>query len=255
MPIRSLIVDDEPLARERVGSFLAAEADFEVAGECGSGKDALALLRREKVDLIFLDIVMPEMNGFELARALPPPHIPHIVFVTVFDTFALEAFEVHAVDYLLKPVDPERFKKALNHVRARWHDREFSASWSERIAGLLRDLSAPRACPERISLKVDGEIVFFDPTAIRWLESAGNYVTVHLGGSHKLIRDTLSSLEGRLARFGFVRISRSAIVNISEIGAIKPCGFGEYSVRLLDNTELTLSRSYREAFFRRVNGC
>jgi len=255
MPIQSLIVDDEPLARERVRSFLAAEPDFEIAGECGSGKDALAFLRRAKVDLIFLDIVMPEMNGFELARALPPQHFPHIIFVTVFDTFALQAFEVHAVDYLLKPVEPGRFKAALDKVRARWHDREFSAGWGERITSLLRDLNPPSVGPGRISLKIDGEIVFFDPAAIRWLESAGNYVSVHLNGKHKLIRDTLSNLQARLEPFGFVRISRSAIVNIADIQAIKPCGFGEYSVRLLDTTELTLSRSYREAFFRRVDGC
>jgi len=255
MPIQSLIVDDEPLARERVRSFLAAEPDFAIAGECGSGKDALAFLRRAKVDLIFLDIVMPEMDGFELARALPLHHFPHIIFVTVFDSFALQAFEVHAVDYLLKPVEPGRFQAALDNVRVRWHDREFSASWGERITSLLRDLNPPSGGPGRISLKVDGEIVLFDPAAIRWLESAGNYVTVHLNGKHKLIRDTLSNLQARLEPFGFVRISRSTIVNISDIKAIRPCGFGEHCVRLLDSTELTLSRSYREAFFRRVNGC
>jgi two-component system LytT family response regulator len=254
MPMRSLIVDDEPLARERVRSFLTPEPDFEIAGECGSGKDALAFLRREKVDLIFLDIVMPEMNGFEVARALQPPKIPHIIFVTVFDSFALEAFEVHAVDYLLKPVDPARFKLALDHIRTRWHDHESSASRVERITRLLRDLSAPAACPERISLKVDGEIIFLDPAAIRWVESAGNYATVHLNGRPRLIRDTLANMEARLEPFGFVRISRSAVVSVLAINAVKPRRFGEYSVRLHDSTELTLSRSYREAFFRRVNG-
>ena len=126
MPMRSLIVDDEPLARERVRNFLASEPDFEIASEFGNGKDALAFLSREKVDLIFLDIVMPEMNGFELARALSPPDIPHIIFVTVFDSYALEAFEVHAVDYLLKPVDPERFRVALEHLRSRGLDRAIS---------------------------------------------------------------------------------------------------------------------------------
>jgi two-component system LytT family response regulator len=253
MPMRSLIVDDEPLARERVRNFLASEPDFEIASECGNGKEALAFLSREKVDLIFLDIVMPEMNGFELARALSPPDIPHIIFVTVFDSYALEAFEVHAVDYLLKPVDRERFRVALEHLRSRRLDRASARSWDDRITRLLRDLAPSNPVPERLSLKLDGEIVFLDPASIRWMESAGNYVMVHSDTKEKLVRETLANMETRCEPFGFTRISRSAIVNISSIDAVKPCGFGEYTVRLHDGSQLTLSRSYRQAFFRRMN--
>ncbi len=252
MPMRSLIVDDEPLARERVRHFLDPEPDFEIAGEFGNGKDALAFLRREKVDLIFLDVVMPEMNGFELARALSPPDIPHIIFVTVFDSYALEAFEVHAVDYLLKPVDPERFRVSLEHLRRKGLDRGSARSWDDRITRLLRDI-APTRYPERLSLKLDGEIIFLDPASICWIESAGNYVMVYSDTKGKLVRDTLASMETRCKPFGFERISRSGIVNMAKIDAIRPCGFGEYTVRLQDGSQLTLSRSYRRAFFRRMN--
>jgi two-component system LytT family response regulator len=253
MPMRSLIVDDEPLARERLRNFLASEADFEIAGEFGNAKDSLAFLRREKVDLIFLDIVMPEMNGFDLARALSPPDIPHIIFVTVFDAYALEAFEVHAVDYLLKPVDRERFRMALENLRTTRLNRVSARLWDDRITGLLRDLAPTTRVPERLSLKVDGEIVFLDPVSIGWIESAGNYVTVHFDNRDKLVRDTLANMESRCAPFGFLRISRSAIVNVSKIDAVKARGFGEYTIRLHDGSQMILSRSYRQAFFRRMN--
>jgi two-component system LytT family response regulator len=252
MPIRAMIVDDEPLARERLRSLLSEEPDFQVVGEYGSGRSALPWINRENVDLVFLDIVMPEMDGFQAVRAVPPEHLPHIIFVTVFDTYALQAFDVHAVDYILKPVDPLRFKAALNHVRAGYRDRKLNVGWPERIASLLGDLNQSEKTAERVVLKVDGEIVFLKPHEIRWVESAGNYVTIHLNGKDKLVRETLSSMEQRLTSFGFARISRSAVVNLAVVKTMKPAGFGEYSVRLLDATELTLTRGYREAFFQRI---
>ena len=253
MPTRVLIVDDEPLARERLRTLLAEEDDFQIAGECESGKSALAFLNREAVDLVFLDVVMPEMDGFQVARAISSARMPRIIFVTVFDTYALQAFEVHAIDYLLKPVDPDRFKTALHHVRMSLGESQLERGWAERMAGLFRDLSPPDLAARRLVCKVDGEIVFFNPDDINWVESAGNYVMLHLDQKDRLIRETLSSMEARLHPFGFVRLSRSVVVNVARVKTMKASGFGEYSIHLLDGRELTLTRGYREAFFERVD--
>jgi len=253
MPIRALIVDDEPLARERIQSLLQGDADFHVVGECGSGKEALSWMSRDPVDLVFLDIVMPEMNGFEVVKSIPPNRLPHIVFVTVFDTYAVKAFEVHAVDYVLKPVDPARFKATLDHIRRKKHVSKSEAVGASQVANALGNLKEPGRTTGRLLVKCDGEIVFLWPDEVCWVESAGNYVTLYLTGRHRLIRETLSSMERRLGLFGFTRISRSVVVNAAKIQSMKAIRFGEYSIRLLDGTELTLTRGYREAFFQYAN--
>ena len=249
MPIRALIVDDEPLARERIRSLLKTEADFRIVGECGSGKEALACMSRESVDLMFLDIVMPEMNGFEVVKSIPPDHLPHVVFVTTFDTYAVKAFEVHAVDYVLKPVDPARFKTTLDHIRQKKRDSKSESAGVTQVANTLGNLSEPGLTAGRLLIKCDGEIIFLLPEDVSWVESAGNYVTLHLASRHRMVRETLSAMERRLAAFGFARISRSAVVNAAKIHSMKALRFGEYSIHMVDGTELTLRRGYREASF------
>ncbi len=248
MAIRTLIVDDEPLARERLRLLLAGEPDFPIAGECAGGRDAVSFIKRQPVDLVLLDIQMPEMNGFEVVKAIAPHRLPHIIFVTAYDRYALDAFAVHALDYLLKPVDPARLRSAIEHVRASGGD------WQDRVTKLLDNLHRPPA-PERILLKVDGEVNFVDPNEIGWVEAAGNYVNIHLRDHRKFLRETLSAMERKLSVYGFLRISRSVVVNTGRIKTMKPVGFGEYSIQLLDATELTLSRGYREAFFARFTWC
>ncbi|HEX8796973.1 MAG TPA: LytTR family DNA-binding domain-containing protein [Terriglobales bacterium] len=254
MPTRVLIVDDEPLARERLRTLLAEEDDFQVAGECESGKSALAFLNQEAVDLVFLDVVMPEMDGFQVARTLSFARMPRIIFVTVFDTYTLQAFEVHAIDYLLKPVDPARFKAAVHHVRLSLGETQLGHGWAERVAGLLCDLNPPDVVARRLVCKMDGEIVFLQPDEIIWVESAGNYVMLHLNSKDRLVRETLSSMEERLNPFGFVRLSRSVVVNVDRVRSMRASGFGEYAVHLRDGRKLTLTRGYREAFFQRLSG-
>jgi two-component system, LytTR family, response regulator len=254
--IRTLIADDEPLARERLRFLLQDEPDIEVVGECADGKSAGAFLKGNAVDLLLLDIQMPEMDGFAVLRTIPLQQLPAVIFVTAYDSYALDAFEVHAVDYLLKPVAAERMKAALDHLRAihelkRTDWPHFNADIQRRIANLLTELEA-RSIPSkegRILVKSDGEIAFLAAAEIDWVESAGNYVTLHLNKKTRLLRETLSSMEKKLASHGFVRISRSAIVNTAKIKAMRSAQYGDYAIQLLDFTELTLSRGYRESFF------
>jgi two-component system LytT family response regulator len=253
MPIRALIVDDEPLARERLRSLLATESDFQIVGECGNGKAALSWMTREPVDLVFLDIIMPEMNGFEVVQAIPLDRLPQIVFVTVFDTFAVKAFEVHAVDYVLKPVDPIRLKITLNHIRKRKNEGKSEVLGASQVAKVLSDSNRAERSTDRLLVKCNGEIIFLRHEDVSWVESAGNYVTLYLAGRHSLIRETLSRMELRLAPFGFAKISRSVIVNMAKIKSMKTLRFGEYAIRLMDGTELTLTRGYREVFFQNAN--
>lgn len=253
MPIRALIVDDEPLARERIQSLLKTEADFRIVGECGSGKEALACVSGQSVDLMFLDIVMPEMNGFDVVKSIPSHCLPHVVFVTTFDTYAVKAFEVHAVDYVLKPVDPARFKTTLDHIRQKKRDSKSESSGVTQVANALGNFGEPSLAAGRLLIKCDGEIIFILPDEVSWVESAGNYVTLHFPGRHRMVRETLAAMERRLSPFGFARISRSVVVNAAKINSMKAVRFGEYSIRMVDRTELTLTRGYRQAFFRYAN--
>jgi two-component system, LytTR family, response regulator len=247
--IRTLIADDEPLARERLRFLLAEEPDIDVVGECADGRSTVAFVENNAVDLLFLDIQMPEMNGFEVLKAIAPDRIPAVVFVTAYDRYALDAFEVHALDYLLKPVAAERMKAALDHVRAGQQTQLLSADIQCRLANLLTEHEFRRRRNERISVKCDGEITFLAAEEIDWIESAGNYVTLHISNKTKFLRETLTAMEKKLACYGFVRISRSTVVNTAKIKAMRSSQYGDYKIQLLDATELTLSRGYRESFF------
>ena len=242
--IRTLIVDDEPLVRERMRSLLEAEPDIAIVGECRDGREAVLAIRREAPDVVFLDVQIPELDGFQVLEAIGADKAPAIVFVTAYDQYALQAFEVHAVDYLLKPFDEERFKRALD--RARQSAAKGPGEVSEKLLSLLQELKAPQGYMERLVVKSAGRLFFLRTQEIEWVESAGNYVCLHVRGESHLLRETMNGLEARLDPARFVRIHRTAIVNIDQIKELQPLFHGEYQVVLRDKTELTLSRGFRD---------
>jgi len=243
--IRTLIVDDEPLARERLVSLLSAEADMEVVGQARDGEEAVASIVDLAPDLVFLDVQMPQMNGFEVIEAVGGERMPLVVFVTAYDQHALRAFQVRALDYLLKPFDRERFTEALQ--RARHHmGRDQSGDLDRRLLALVKDLRKDQPRAERLVVKSGGRLFFLRPDEIDWVEAAGNYVRLHVGNTSHLLRETMNALEGRLDPETFVRIHRSRIVNMERIQELQPWLNGEYVVVLRSGTRLTLSRGHRE---------
>lgn len=237
MKIRTLIVDDEPLARDRLRGFLKAEAAVEVIGECGSGTEAVALIKAAAPDLVFLDMQMPGCDGLQVIAQLPEDKRPAIIFATAHERFALDAFDVAAVDYLLKPYDRERFQQAL----ARAQDQ-----LQRNRGGPIPPGPTPAAVrPDRITVKADGRLVFLSPGEIVRVEAADNYVMLHLVSGRLMLRETMSAIETRLGTAQFVRINRSAIVQLDQIKEIQPALHGDYLVVLRDGTRLPLSRSLR----------
>ncbi|MBU6400408.1 MAG: LytTR family DNA-binding domain-containing protein [Verrucomicrobia bacterium] len=245
MTIHAFIIDDEPLARERLRKLLLTEPDLKIAGEYGNGCEAVEAIQTLKPDLIFLDVQMPELDGFGVLQALSGERLPVVIFVTAYDKFALQAFEVHAVDYLLKPFDRERFQKALSHARARLQSHQ-AGELNQRLSALLNDLKPRAPIPDRLVIKCDGRVLFVKTEDIDWIEAADNYVNLHVGCESHLFRETMGALEGRLSPERFLRISRSAIVNVERIKELQPMFHGEYTVILRTGARLTLSRGYRE---------
>jgi len=244
---RALIVDDEPLARERLRQLLASEADVEVIGECVDGASAIQVIREQAPDLVFLDVQMPGVDGFGVLAALPAEARPGVIFVTANDQFALRAFDVHAVDYLLKPFDKERFQTALRRGLTRVQ-RSQAQQLHTQINALLAEVrpadKAPRV--ERFAVKSSGRVLLVKIEDIDWIEAADNYVSLHVGGEEHLHRETMAAMEDLLPPDRFMRISRSTIVNLDRIKELQPMFHGEYTVILRNGTRLTLSRSYRE---------
>ncbi len=245
MKIRTLIVDDEPLGRERIRTLLAGDPEIEIAGECADGKRAIAAMEQMRPDLVFLDVQMPEVDGFGVLDALAGEKMPVIIFVTAYDRYAVQAFEVHALDYLLKSFDRERFQAALQRAKEEIH-RSRAGAINERLAGLLEDLQAKRKYLTRLVVRTAGRIVFLRVEEIDWVAAADNYVRVRAGRETHLMRETLQSLAGRLDPAKFLRIHRSMLVNLDRVREIQPIFHGDYQVKLSDGTELTLSRNYRE---------
>ena len=239
MRIRALIVDDEELARARLRQLLEGEPDIEIAGECADGHEAVAAIKKSPPDLVFLDVQMPELDGFGVLEAVGTEPMPVIVFVTAHDRFALRAFEVHAVDYLLKPFDRERFQKALRHAMEQVRSRD-NQTLRERQSALLADWQS-----SQIAVKSAGSVAWVKLEAIDWIGSADNYAELHVGAKSHLLRETLGALESRLAPERFVRISRSAIVNRQRIKELRHLFYGGYEIILQDGTRLTLSRRQR----------
>jgi len=247
--LRTLIVDDEHLARERVRLLLKSESDIEIIDECEDGESAVELIRKKQPDLVFLDVQMPEKNGFEVLAALDPQSLPAIIFVTAHDQFALKAFEVHALDYLLKPLDSERFAAAVQRARD-WIGQRQPGGLDARLSALLAELPAaaapPPPTPERLAVKSEGRVILLKIMEIDWVEAADNYVNLHVGDDSHLLRETMTGLEKRLPSDKFLRISRSTMVNLDRIRELQPLFHGEYTVILTDETRLTLSRGYRD---------
>lgn len=244
-PIRALVIDDEPLARDIIREMLQDEPEVEIVGESVNGREAVAAIRTHAPDLLFLDVQMPRMSGFEVLESLPPGRMPLVIFVTSYDQYAVRAFDVHAIDYLLKPFDRERFETALG--RAKTHIRRTrSGDTDRRILALLEELKADQKHLERLVIKTGGRVIFLDLEEIDWIEAEGNYVNLHTEEKSHLLRETISNLETRIDPKKFVRIHRSAIVNINRIQELQPWFHGEYRVILLSGTQLTLSRNYRE---------
>jgi two-component system LytT family response regulator len=245
MKIRTLIVDDEPLARERIRTLLADEPDLEIIGECANGAEALAAIQNQKPDLLFLDVQMPEMDGFEVLEKISADKIAAVIFVTAYDQYALRAFEVRALDYLLKPFDRERFDKALQRARTQIQQAA-SGDLNQRLLALLEDLRAEKKWLARLVIKSGGRVFFLKVDEIDWIEAAGNYARLHVARESHLLRETIKNLETQLDPNKFLRINRSTIVRIDRIKELQPWFHGEHVIILQDGTQLTSSRGYRE---------
>src|SRR4051812_32549168 len=244
MKVRAIIADDEMLARERLQQLLSKEPHIDVIGECADGVEAVNQIQEKKPDLVFLDVQMPELDGFGVLASLNKEAMPVIVFVTAHDKFALKAFEVHAVDYLLKPFDRERFESALGRALQQVKYRGDPAR-AEAQAAVLAEVQRPAKPLDRLAVKSGGRIKIVKTADIAWIESAHNYVEIHEEKQSHLLRDTISAVEQKLPPDKFVRISRSTIVNVEKIKELEPLFYGEYTVTLQNGQRLTLSRRYR----------
>ena len=244
MTIRAAIVDDEPLARQRIRNLLLEAEDVEVIAECANGKDAIESLEESPPDLLFLDIQMPEIDGFDVLQAIGVGRVPAVIFVTAYDQFALRAFEAHALDYLLKPFDDERFGAALQRARERIRQQQ-GGDLDRRLQALLENVRGDHGYLRRLVVPSGHRNVFVRTEHIDWIEAERNYIRLHVGGRAYLLRENLSHIVSALDPTTFCRIHRSVIVNIDRIQAVEALFRGEYQVVLHDGTKLTSGRSYR----------
>ena len=245
--IRALVVDDEPLAREMIREMLEGDSDVEVVAECANGREAVEAIKSNKPDVIFLDIQMPELGGFEVLESFERQETPYIIFVTAYDQYAVRAFEVHAFDYLLKPFDRERFDAAWQRVKKQINIDQ-TGERDRHILALLEELKTGPRHLERLVIKNGGRVFFLNVQDIYCIESEGNYVRVYDNQKGYLLRETISSLEEQLDPKQFRRIHRSAIVKIDKIKEMQPWFHGEYRVIMENGKQLTLSRNYRSNF-------
>lgn len=249
--IRALVVDDEPLARDMIREMLETDSEVEIVAECVNGREAVAAIKSLKPDLVFLDIQMPELGGFEVLESLDPAATPYVIFVTAYDQYAVRAFEVHAFDYLLKPFDRERFEAAWQRVKAQI-ELDHTGERDRHILELLEELKSGPRHLERLVIKNGGRVFFLNVQDIYCIESEGNYVRVFDNQKGYLLRETISSLEEQLDPRQFRRIHRSAIVKIDRIKEMQPWFHGEYRIIMENGKQLTLSRNYRSNFQRAV---
>jgi two-component system LytT family response regulator len=235
-PTRAIIVDDEALARERVRTLLADAPGITVVAECSGGREAVEQIVAERPDLVFLDVQMPDLDGFDVLEAVASEWLPAVIFVTAYDEYAIKAFDVHAIDYLLKPIEPERFRKALARVKK----RDLLALLDERPI-------------DRLVIRTRSKVSFLKPSEIDWIEADGKHAVLHAGRETHVVRHTLTRLEQRLVPHGFVRVHRSAIVNVDRIKELEPWFHGEYVVILNDGTKLTSSAAHSQALHRIID--
>jgi two-component system, LytTR family, response regulator len=259
MAIRALIVDDEPLARRGLELRLRKHADIDIVGEAGNGRQAFHAISSLRPDLMFLDVQMPGVDGFELLRALPATQIPLTIFVTAYDQYALAAFAASALDYLLKPVDDARLDKSIERARARLATRKVEDHY-ERLLKLLAtlpnaselkldELLASESSPaptDKLTIKDGARLLRVDVDAIRWIDAAGDYMCIHAGDDTHVLRGTMHDLERRLDPRRFARVHRSTIVNLQRVKEMRPHVNGEYFLVLDSGHELKLSRSYKD---------
>ena len=248
--IRTLVVDDEAHARDAIVAVLSHEAGVEVVGEAVDGVSAVRAIETLAPDLVFLDVQMPELDGFGVVEAIDPVDRPQVIFVTAYSEFAVDAFEVHAVDYVLKPFDHERLRMALARVR----DRDRRPRSPEPYEELLRDVRNRPDRLHRFTVRERGRISFVDVRQVHWVSADGNYVRIRHRGRDHLIRIPLSAVEARTPPGTFIRIHRSTLVNVGSVAELTPRGTGDYTVRLADDSTFTLSRHYRDRFFALMGG-
>lgn len=245
--MRVLIVDDEPLARRGVRNHLKQHSDIEIVAECATGRAAIAAIRTKSPNLVFLDIQMPDMSGLEVLRSLNPNEMPAVIFLTAYDKYTLEAFSVHALDYLLKPIDDSRFESALKHARIQIENRALPAL-ERRIRDLLKNTGAPEVVhyETRFAARTGQRIVVVLANDIDWIEACGDYVNLHVGNRTHLLRQTMNKMESQLDPARFLRIHRSTIVQTSRIRELVALDNREFLLRLADGKELKTSRSYSD---------
>ncbi|MGH9887700.1 MAG: LytR/AlgR family response regulator transcription factor [bacterium] len=241
-PLRVLIVDDEPLARRGLRVRLERMSGIEIVGECQSGGDAVAAIDARSPDLVLLDVQMPEVDGFDVIDAVGADRMPVTIFITAHDAHAIRAFDANALDYLLKPVDDERFARSVERARARVAERDARAR--EREMGAV--LAAAPKRDTRIVLRDRGRVLVLEHRDIDWISAEGDYVRVYAGGRGYLVRHTMTAMEARLDASAFARIHRSAIVNVGRVREVRPHGDRDYTVVLRDDTKLKMSRSFRD---------
>ncbi len=239
MKLSVIIVDDEPMARRRLKRFLSAAPDVEIVAECSTGAAAIDALRACAADAVFLDVQMPEMNGFDILRAVDPNRLPLIVFVTAYDEFALQAFETHAIDYLLKPFGEDRVAYALERVRTFLAGKPDRTAHQDRMSEFLRTTREPP--PSCLLVKRDGRVLVLRPRDIDWIEAVGDYVRVHVGTESHLTRSTLADMQKRLAVEGFVRVHRSRLVNLAHVREFRPSSRSESTIILKNGARLEAS--------------
>ena len=247
--ITALIVDDEPLARKFIRRMLEKHHSVKIVAQCRNGKEAVTSILELKPRLVFLDVQMPEMDGFTTLETLGAATLPQIIFVTAYEQYAIRAFEIHALDYLLKPFDQPRFDKAMARVEEKFADCEQAQTERKQIAALLENVGRKTLYLERLVVKTSGRIIFLKTAEIDWIQADDKYAHLHTGGKSHLVRQTLGALEAQLDPQKFVRIHRSAIVNIERIKELQPIFTGEHTVVLENGTKLTLSRSYKNKLF------
>jgi two-component system LytT family response regulator len=250
--IRVLIVDDEPIARKGIRRLLGEAPDMEIVGECGDGAEAVSAIRRRSPDLVFLDVQMPELDGFGVLEKVGVEQAPEIIFVTAYDEYTLRAFDVHALDYLLKPVNPERFHKSLNRTRALLQSKS-SESLNGGLLSLLENYRREERRAARFAVKTPQGALLVDVDDVDWIEAAGNYVRLRVGAQAHLLSETISGMEKRLDPRKFLRIHRSRIVNVGRIKLLRLLFHGEYEIVLKDGTHLTSGRNYRDQIRERLD--
>lgn len=243
--IKTVVVDDEPLACKRLEKLIKEDEEIELISTCANGEEAIRQINEEQPDLVFLDIQMPEINGFDVLQNIEQGKVPLIIFVTAYDEYALKAFEVHALDYLMKPFKKERFFESLNRAKKALKKNN-RAVINNKIENLLEFLEPARGSLSRILVKSSGRYFFLKTTDIDWIESAGNYVRIHSGGNNYLIRETMINMEKKLDSDTFFRIHRSTIINVNKVKELEQWFHGDYQVIMYNEEKLTMSRNYKE---------